>query len=394
MVRDDVVTKLRQLLDLIYDALPPRPMPIAQPGQETTATGSRFDERAVAVALFRGALHREPDPVGLAGLVEFLRAGNPLEDAVRGIVTSAEFQLRAVKDILPPVVLPDLKQLIPANYTTKTTPSGDEISVFKAEADEDFVLLEQLIVQHGYYDLPGVWGAKIDLDKRVTAAIVRGLGARSCLEIGCFTGAVLSLLARDGLAVAGVDASHLAFVLAYPEIRGCMIFGDLLTAEIGRRFDVVLGMDIFEHFSPVRLQGYIAKAASLVAEDGYVLVNSPMFGADDVFGTVFPVYLEEWHSVGDRTFWRQLDCDPLGWPKHGHLVWASPRWWERQFDACGLVRDRAVEAAIQRRLAKFFEVAPGRKCLFVLKPPTNRRPPSEVARMVEQQLDSIEDLPR
>lgn len=122
----------------------------------------------------------------------------------------------------------------------------------------------------------------------------------------------------------GVDASHLAFVLAYPNIRSRILFGDLLSQEFDRSFDVFLGMDILEHLNPLRMPRYIARIASLIGRDGYAYINSPMFGTDHTFGTPFQQTLAEWRETGDARFWRHMECDEKGWPLHGHLVWASP----------------------------------------------------------------------
>lgn len=122
------------------------------------------------------------------------------------------------------------------------------------------------------------------------------------------------------------------------------------------------------------------------------IINSPMIGDDDVFGTVFPAYLKEWKATGDASYWRHLDCDPNGWPKHGHLVWASPLWWERTFGAYGLVRDREIEEAVHRRLTNFFSIAPARKCLFVLKRETNCRTSPAIARGIREAIDAIGEV--
>jgi len=266
---------------------------------------------------------------------------------------------------LPAAELPDLRKLSPENFLVERTDYNEDATVFRASRDEDFDRLEQFIIEHRYYDAPGVWGAKIDLDKQVTTAIALGLGASKCLELGCFSGAIMSLLKRRGVDVTGLDASHLAFVLAYPEIRRHIVFGDLLSTDFpSDQFDVIVAMDILEHLSPIKFDKYIEKIRNLITTNGYVYVNSPMFGSDDVFGTIFPQYLKEWERVGDESFWRDLDCDDRGWPKHGHLVWASPTWWEAKFAAHGLRRDRAIERVIHRKLEKFFESAPGRKCLL------------------------------
>jgi len=225
-----------------------------------------------------------------------------------------------------------------------------------------------MILEHRYYDSFGVWSPVIDIDKRVIAALVAGLGTKRCLELGCFTGPVLSLLDEQGIDVAGVEISHLAFVLAYPAIRNRLHYGDLLSVDLPAPFDAFIAMDILEHLNPLKLDRYLARIAALLDRDGYFLINSPMFGTDDVFGEVAPPLLPEWRAAGPSSFWRALHCDAEGWPMHGHLVWASPSWWEQRLAAHGLVRDRALERCVHADLDVFFErYAPARKSFFLLR---------------------------
>ena len=133
------------------------------------------------------------------------------------------------------------------------------MTVYLARTDADIALMASLIDRHRFYDRFGVWSPVIDHDKEITAAIVRGLGARSCFELGCFTGPVISLLADAGVSVLGAEVSHLAFAFAYPNVRDSNVFGDLLSLDIDRRFDVVLCMDVLEHVSPLKLDQYIEK---------------------------------------------------------------------------------------------------------------------------------------
>jgi len=267
------------------------------------------------------------------------------------------------------------------------------ILAYVARSDGDIARMRSLIDKHRYYDRFGVWAPVIDLDKVITAAIVRGLGARSCFELGCFTGSVLSLLAETDIAVLGTEVSHTAFTFAYPNVRDSMLFGDLLALDIDRRFDVVLCMDVLEHISPLLLDAYIERIASLVDPDGYVYLNSPMWGRDRVFGLFEEQYLEEWRSVGDGSYWRHWPCDERGWPLHGHLVWASPRWWERKFGDYGLVRDARIEQAIHSNLSGFFEQAVGRRCLFVLRQVGSCRASEAVAASVHTALAACPGLP-
>jgi hypothetical protein len=168
--------------------------------------------------------------------------------------------------------------------------------------------------------------------------------------------------------VCGVDVSHLAFVLAYPNIRDKLRFGDLLDVDFGsERFDALIAMDVVEHLNPLKLPLYLAKIVQLVDSTGFVFINSPMIGTDDVFGTPFPPYVTGWTEAGDDSPWLRMHCDEKGWPLNGHLIWASPKWWEAQFERSGLVRSRRIERCIHSLLQSFFEQnAPARKSFFAL----------------------------
>jgi hypothetical protein len=334
--------------------------------------GSSTEQRhlspeVVVEALYEGLLGRPADEGGLEAYVGALLAGRSLIHIIQDILESAEFQAcdarEAAQSLVPTIELPDLTRLYPEKYSLREAGGA----IFWAHTDDDFRLIEALINKHRYYDSFGVWSPAIDLDKRVTAAIVEGLGARSCIELGCFSGPVLSVLADKGIEVCGVDVSHLAFVLAIPNIHEKLRFGPLLEQNFEHQFDVFLGMDILEHLNPLDLDAHISRIAELVRPDGFAYINSPMFGADDTFGTVFEQYLPEWRDGGDDQCWRHLHCDLKGWPAHGHLVWASPQWWERAFLKRGLVRDRRIERELHGLLSGFFDRdAPARRSFFVL----------------------------
>ena len=346
----------------------------------------------VAIALYRGILDREPDLGGLRDKIELLSSGHVLEEVIRTFIGSPEFRSRMLRAATPSVDLPDLTQMMAKRYR-KNAYGGDAATIYDARTDQDIERMAALIERHRYYDAFGVWSSLIDLDKEVTAAIVRGLGAKSCFELGCFTGPVLSLLAEAGIEVTGAEVSHTAFTFAYPNVRHSLLYGDLLGLDIDRRFDVILCMDVLEHISPLCLDQYIARLASLLVEDGMLYVNSPMYGYDPAFGTVFSSYIDEWRSAGDGAFWRDWPCDEKGWPQHGHLVWADVNWWSRLFQAHGLVRDHAIEGVIHHRLSHFFDQAPARRTLFVLRRPNYKK--SDIrASSLDTVLAQLPNLPK
>lgn len=367
------------------DALPQTPV-MLDGAAAPALTGLTLEE--IVTALYRGLFEREPDPGGFDHAMSLLRGGLPVEDLVRAVLKSAEFANRVPELIGPSEALPDLIRAMPERYEWPIV-RGSPMPVYVARTDADMELMESLIRRHRYYDRGGVWSASIDIDKEITAAIVRGLGARSCFELGCFTGPVLSLLADAGVEVLGSEVSETAVTCAYPSIRSAILLGDLLSIETDRRFDVVLSMDVLEHISPLRLPAYIERLISLLEDDGYLYLNSPMWGTDRIFGMLEEQYIEEWQQVGDASYWRHWPCDARGWPLHGHLVWASSVWWERIFEAHGLVRDVEIERAIHARLGDFFTQSIGRRCLFVLHRRGSRKASAEVASAVDRVLANL-----
>jgi len=348
---------------------------------------------AIATALYRSLLGREPDRAGLEGKVALLQSGWTLDQLIENFMESPEFRARMIRTLVPRAELPDLTRMMPEKYQLPSKPG--ERPLYVPQSDHDITLMDSLIRKHRYYDRFSVWSPVIELDKEIIAAIVRGLGARSCFELGCFTGSVLSLLAQAGIDVVGMDVSHSAFAFAYPNIRDSIVFGDLLAVDIHRRFDVVLCMDVLEHISPLHLDEYIAKLGSILEDDGYIYLNSPMFGRDPVFGITAEPDLASWRAIGDASYWRHWPCDVMGWPEHGHLIWASANWWHNKFAAHGLERDVAIEQAIHRRLDTFFDQgAPGRRSLFVLRKPTARKSTAKVVVAVDAALASLPGLPR
>jgi hypothetical protein len=152
-------------------------------------------------------------------------------------------------------------------------------------------------------------------------------------------------------------------------------------------------MDFFEHLSPFQVEKHIERAAALVGRDGFLFVNSPMYGTDRVFGTPFPLHLEAWRHESQTSFWRNIPCDAKGWPWDGHLIWAAVPYWEELFTSRGLVRDVEIETAIQKVLSGFFaEYAPPRKAIFVLKWPENERRSAEVSDRLTALVSAVEGL--
>src|SRR4029450_11433593 len=159
----------------------------------------------------------------------------------------------------------------------------------------------------------------------------------------------------------------MALAKAPPEVQARIHRGDLLQLDLRGDYDVVFGLDVFEHLNPNRLDAYLARVAAATSEGGYVLANIPAFGADPVFGTVFPFYVGGWEqdAAAGRVF-TKVHVDEQGFPLHGHLVWADWAWWVARFERHGLRREVEIGAALHRRYDAYFEKrSPARRAFFV-----------------------------
>ncbi|HEX4157993.1 MAG TPA: DUF4214 domain-containing protein, partial [Rhizomicrobium sp.] len=136
---------------------------------------------ATTEELYRGIFNRAPDAAGRAYWSKLLRNGKPLREVISRMLSSDEFQNSRQSRTIRQSDLPDITGELPRPYETVMGLDNLTHHVIPIEDDSEFDLLERLIVEHRFYDSFGGWGYSIDLDKHVTAAIVKGIGARSCL---------------------------------------------------------------------------------------------------------------------------------------------------------------------------------------------------------------------
>ena len=302
--------------------------------------------------IYQKFLGREPDPEGRAVQLKFLRAGNSRASHVLNITEAPEFIFKVVKDNIHAYIeLLPIKDEWPDRFKILTDRSGkDKTWVFRVREESDFDWLERNVIENGYYERPGVWSFIIDEDKRMLAELAAEFGPRSVLDIGCANGAVLKCLLDRGIAGEGVEISRMALDKAFPEIRERIHLGDLLRLRLPQRYDLVLGLDIFEHFNPHKLAGYIAEIFRLIEDGGYLLAIIPAYGKDKVFGEIFPVDYREWDDdIKAKMCFRTIPVDGYGYPKNGHLICADTDWWVEQFEGHGFRREDRLERALHEK---------------------------------------------
>lgn len=321
-------------------------------------------DREFVDAAFRDILGREADQGGLDFYRGVLRSGVRRTAVLLDIMRSPEFQ----RSLAPPAPssLPNLVLQRPERYRrTIDRHSNQSILVFDAASAAEFDWLESAIIGNGYYEEPGVWILDVDFDKRLVAEMIAAFAPQAALELGTAAGAVLECLDDLGIAAEGVEISAMAIGRAAARVRPRIHHGDLLALDLPAKFDVVFGLDVFEHLNPNKLDAYIARMAAITRDDTFLFCNIPAFGADDVFGTVFPLYVDRWdQEARESGLFRTLHVDETGYPIHGHLTWATASWWVARFEAAGFTRDVEIERALHRKYDGYMTKRSPARCAY------------------------------
>jgi hypothetical protein len=312
-------------------------------------------------------LGRRPDLDGLNHYRRVLRDGMGRTAVLLEIIRSEEFLSRLERRAVS-LSLPNLREQRPDRYSRTTDrTNGQRISVFDVESAADFDWLESAIIEYGYYEKPGVWILDVDTDKRVVAEMIAAFAPERPLELGCAAGAVLDCLHDYGIAAEGVEISSMALAKASSRVRERIHQGDVLTLALEREYDMVFGLDVFEHLNPNRIDDYLARLDQVTNAGAFAFCNIPAFGKDPVFGAVFPFYIDGWeHDAAQRRPFRRIHVDELGYPIHGHLTWADWQWWSERFGAHGFRRETDIERAFHDKYDAYMTAhAPARRSFFV-----------------------------
>ncbi|HET7696760.1 MAG TPA: DUF4214 domain-containing protein, partial [Vicinamibacterales bacterium] len=342
-------------------------------------------DSAFVDAAFRDILGRDADQGGLQFYRGVLRQGVSRTAVMLDIMRSEEFR----RTLAPHAAstLPNLVVQRPDRYRRTTDRvNGSSMLVFEIAQPSDVDWLERAIVDNGYYEAPGVWILDVDFDKRLIAEMIAAFAPSAAIELGCAAGAVLQCLDDLGIAAEGVEISAMAIARAGERVRSRIHHGDLLALGLRTRYDLLFGLDIFEHLNPNKLDAYIDRIAEVTSDDAFLFCNIPAFGADPVFGTVFPFYVDGWaeDAAAGRPL-RSIHVDDAGYPIHGHLTWADAAWWTRRFERAGFVREAEIERAFHRKYDGYMEKrSPARRAYFVFgKKESARRRADVLARIAQ-----------
>ena len=198
------------------------------------------------------------------------------------------------------------------------------------------------------------------------AELLSRLKPKKLLEIGCANGPLMKCLFEKGIDVTGVDLSKLAKELAFPEIKEKILTMDILEANFEEKFDLIVGLDIFEHLNPNKIEKYIQKLNDLLKQGGKIFTNIPAVGNDRVFGEIFGYHTDDWKAdAKENKIFSKIHTDFLGYPLHGHLIWADTSWWEFIFTKNGFIRDTETEIKLHKEFDEKMDYSIGRKSYYI-----------------------------
>lgn len=240
---------------------------------------------------------------------------------------------------------------------------GRPATLIEIQSPADYDVLLNNIISSGYYgedyfehNLQHNNG-KLKHENLSLAEITHLLNPGSVLELGCGRGDILYLLHLAGHEnMLGLDISQDAVQSAPAELQGKIQVGGVLErcrdlAAQGKRFDTIVGFDIWEHLHPAQLGDHMAALEDIATDDAVMFFIMPAYGHDRIFGEKHPLEFEENRpAFDDRRPFDYLMVENLDppIPNLGHLIWAHSEWWEEQFKAHGFVRADGLESGLHR----------------------------------------------
>lgn len=318
--------------------------------------------------IYQRLLERDIDPEGKKFYLEMLKKGKSRVSVVLDIIQSEEFKNKITRENIHHLLLPPVRNEKPEQYKqVLDIYEKENIWVFKVKDSSDFDWLEKKIIENGYYEKPGVWNLQIGDDQKLLSELISQFNPGLVLDLGCANGTVMKCLYDKDIKSEGIEISRLYLSKAFPEIKENIYFGDILEVDLGKKYDFILGLDIFEHLNPNKLSKYIKKIFRLLSEEGYLFCNIPAFGEDDVFGEIFPVYIKDWEQdIKENNLFQTIHTDDYGYPKNGHLIGADSTWWVDQFEDKGFHRQKEIEKSLHNKYDKDMDqISIARKSYYV-----------------------------
>jgi 2-polyprenyl-6-hydroxyphenyl methylase / 3-demethylubiquinone-9 3-methyltransferase len=117
----------------------------------------------------------------------------------------------------------------------------------------------------------------VDTHWRLDSAGFEPLAGRTALDVGCGAGLLTEPLARLGARATGLDAApeNIGAARAHADLAGLGVeyIAGGIEAVAGRRFDLVVSMEVVEHVADVT--AFAQGLADALADDGLLILSTP-----------------------------------------------------------------------------------------------------------------------
>lgn len=139
----------------------------------------------------------------------------------------------------------------------------------------------------------------------VAAHIARSIAPKTALDAGCAMGLLVEALRRHGVEAFGVDVSEYALSKAPEAVRPHLRQASL-TEPLGRRYDLIVSMEVLEHLAPQEVDRALDRLCE--ATDDILFCSTPTDYKELTHINVQPA--EAWAELfAQRGFYRDADYD-------------------------------------------------------------------------------------
>jgi 2-polyprenyl-6-hydroxyphenyl methylase/3-demethylubiquinone-9 3-methyltransferase len=118
---------------------------------------------------------------------------------------------------------------------------------------------------------------RVDMHWRLDSESFEPLAGRTALDVGCGAGLLTEPLARLGARATGLDAApeNVGAARAHADLAGLDVeyIAGGIEAVDGRRFDLLVSMEVVEHVADV--EAFAQGLADALADDGLLILSTP-----------------------------------------------------------------------------------------------------------------------
>jgi len=284
---------------------------------ENRAKVLRYFAEDIVAALYRVALKREPDEVGLENHVRHLSASGRLDEILNQFIQSAEFRQKHLGTI------PFMHQSMPAMTNEYDKASPEQLQLISDRIKKSWEHLGDTRAHHSVLTsedfLPdsldkniGAFWKSGEREVKEIEAILKRHGvnlneAKTAVEYGCGVGRVTSILANRVRAMHAYDISrpHLNYAKEHATEVGAEIEFHLVSDPLGKLqpCDLFYSRIVFQHNPPPIIHQLIKNALESLNPGGIAIFQVPTY----IKGYEFK--LVEWMNI-DHALDMQMHCIP------------------------------------------------------------------------------------